>query len=133
MTNKEMKTRLADMAGQISTIEEERREFVWTECVPAIIARMKEKGKSTLYLREAERNEFFELGDLWGHFKGAFYAAKELRLDDDKLMLEYSMVSYSQSTYNIEPDYYNRPYYYNDVTRMVWWLKLTARFPMPYS
>ena len=51
MTNKEMKTRLADMAGQISTIEEERREFVWTECVPAIIARMKEKGKSTLYLR----------------------------------------------------------------------------------
>ena len=38
MTNKEMKTRLADMAGQISTIEEERREFVWTECVPAIIA-----------------------------------------------------------------------------------------------
>lgn len=108
MTNKEMKTRLADMAGQISTIEEERREFVWTECVPAIIARMKEKGKNTLYLREAEYNEFFEPGELWGHFKGAFYAAKELRLDDDKLMLEYSMVSYSQSTYNIEPDYYNQ-------------------------
>jgi len=68
MTNKEMKTRLADMAGQISTIEEERREFVWTECVPAIIARMKEKGKSTLYLREAEYNKFFEPGELWGDF-----------------------------------------------------------------
>lgn len=114
MTNKEMKTRLADMAGQISTIEEERREFVWTECVPSIISRMKEKGKSTLYLREAEYNKFFEPGELWGYFKGAFYAAKELRLDNDKLMLEYSMVSYSQSTYNIEPDYYNRPHYYND-------------------
>ena len=84
-TDKEMKTRLADMAGQISTIEEERREFVWTECVPAIISRMKEKGKSTLYLREAEYNKFFEPGELWGYFKEAFYAAKELRLDNDKL------------------------------------------------
>ena len=92
MTEQEIIERVAEINAQRAALKEERNRLVWTEGVPAIIAKMKSMGKDTLCLRDGE--DFFgDLEALWGYFGDGRGAANTLRLDEnDNLILIYNYV-----------------------------------------
>ena len=108
MTEQEITDRIADLNSQITTLKEERDELVWTEGIPAIIAKMKSLGKDTICLRDADYEEnYFRVTEIWGNFDGGNYAANRLRLDEyDNLILAYNDVTdYGESWEYGDEDY----------------------------
>lgn len=57
MNEKEIIGRITEINAQWTALKEERNRLVWTEGVPAIIAKMKSMVKDTLCLRDGE--DFF--------------------------------------------------------------------------
>lgn len=88
MTAAVLSDKLAEINQQITALENERKNLVWNEGVPALTAKMKQMGKTVIELREAERQGYFETEDLWGDFEGedgsGYYAVKKLLLDENE-------------------------------------------------
>ncbi len=59
MTQNELITKLAEIDSQIAALDSQRKNLVWSEGVPALIAKMKELCKSVIDVREAE-DEYFD-------------------------------------------------------------------------
>lgn len=106
MTNKELQNRFAEIEKEISALKEERKRLTWEFGIPAIIAKMKELGKSEVDLRLAEDDFNYCTEDLWGMVKDGTYAVRILKLnDDDTLSVLYNTFWEIRETYEERWEY----------------------------
>ena len=105
MAQNELIAKLKEIDSQISTLDSQRKELVWQEGVPAIIAKMKEMGKSVIELREAE-DYFDHVEDLWGCFEDGYFAVKKIKLNEEgELIAVYSTLWNNEGSYESNWDY----------------------------
>lgn len=87
--------------SEISSAQERKANYTWTVGVPAIIEKMKNLGRDTVYLREAESEQnLFCTEDLWFNALDGYFAAKELSLSDEgKLYVVYNTLWNNEESY----------------------------------
>lgn len=105
MNKNELFEKFRLLYDKIQEIEGELKRLAQHEGVPFIIAKMKEHSRDKLYLRELEQEGYFSTESLWFFGKGGRFAAKLLKLEDDRLVVVYNTLSNHEYSYESNWDY----------------------------
>lgn len=103
MTNNELLDKFLELEKNKKALIDEQKELVWKQGVPAIINKMKNLDKDTVYLRAAEEGEcLFSTEELWFYNGDGRFAARLLKLDGNTLKLVYTTLDDHENSYSGE-------------------------------
>ena len=105
MNKEELEQQFRSIDNKIQEIETEKKQLAWQEGVPYIIAKMKEHGRDKLYLRKLERDGCFCTEALWFCNHEGKVAARILKLENDRLIVVYNLLTNHEETYEDWWDY----------------------------
>ena len=99
MNENDFYKRFYSINKRIDELKEEAKELVWQEGIKVIINKIKRLNKTSLSLRDIVHGGWLSPEDLLFNSHDGYFAAKSLRIADDKLVVVYNTINNHEDSY----------------------------------